>query len=629
MFKFIERRHLWVAFFIIYSFIAFASYWQSLDSFLVFDDTPNLYALSNTYTLEDKIRYSFSSIAGHRYLSYASFALQAEAFRGNNYFALKLVNLLLHSASAILVFIFCFYLQKLIAIKNTPTSKQQVLLALACSSLWFAHPIHVNTVLYTIQRMTVLAGLLTLSGLSFATYYLNNAVQKQQTSPLIYLATIFVIAALAILSKETGILLFAFLLLLHQFIQQENLPKHYFNQACFLLPILVLIIYLIASNRLNFSYRDFSMAQRLYTQPEIILSYINKLLLSWPSKFSLYHDQYPVVTSAAKLRFFIPTLVLSCIVTLAVIYRKKQPLISFGILFFFAGHLLESTFIPLELYFDHRNYIPSVGFIISLVGAMQLGINANTRHVKAFTALLFIAFSLNNVINTAIETSSWKSQERFIRSNLNDTPMSLRTWQSLAEYQANNGDYTGSIKTLEYIQNTFGFSVANQIHILWQQCIMQQQHASHHSYTGILDSSPQRQEFKATSSAMQTLLIVIKNQNCKAIGLEQYRTLLEKLIATSRYRTERYNMYFLLTESYISEKKYAQALAASMDMPAKLLRGDYLLMQMNLAFKTGNMKAAKIIYNNIQFLPKVDRLSYQKQLNAISETLKKVKNNGS
>jgi protein O-mannosyl-transferase len=37
----------------------------------------------------------------------------------------------------------------------------------------------------------------------------------------------------------------------------------------------------------------------------------------------------------------------------------------FALLWFLAGHLIESTFIPLELYFEHRNYIASLGPLLA------------------------------------------------------------------------------------------------------------------------------------------------------------------------------------------------------------------------------------------------------------------------
>jgi tetratricopeptide (TPR) repeat protein len=44
---------------------------------------------------------------------------------------------------------------------------------------------------------------------------------------------------------------------------------------------------------------------------------------------------------------------------------KKQPLVGFGILWFFAGHMLESTLLPLEIAHEHRNYLADYGIILA------------------------------------------------------------------------------------------------------------------------------------------------------------------------------------------------------------------------------------------------------------------------
>ncbi|MBK8990198.1 MAG: hypothetical protein IPM40_00205 [Gammaproteobacteria bacterium] len=57
------------------------------------------------------------------------------------------------------------------------------------------------------------------------------------------------------------------------------------------------------------------------------------------------------------------------IIPAAIFYKRYRfRLLRFALLWFVAGHLLESTVIGLELYFEHRNYMPSVGVWIALAG---------------------------------------------------------------------------------------------------------------------------------------------------------------------------------------------------------------------------------------------------------------------
>jgi tetratricopeptide (TPR) repeat protein len=132
------------------------------------------------------------------------------------------------------------------------------------------------------------------------------------------------------------------------------------------------ILVVIYSGRINvsivegYALRDFTMSERLLTQPRVLLLYISQLLLPLPSRFSVTHD---IVTSTSLLSPV--TTVFSIIIVFgllvaAVLRVKKSPYFSFAILWFFVTMLVESTFLPLEMMFDHRMYLPCI-FLIGAV----------------------------------------------------------------------------------------------------------------------------------------------------------------------------------------------------------------------------------------------------------------------
>ena len=47
-------------------------------------------------------------------------------------------------------------------------------------------------------------------------------------------------------------------------------------------------------------------------------------------------------------------------------FRNRQPLLCFSATWFLVGHSLESTFLPLEIAHEYRNYIPSIGLIVGI-----------------------------------------------------------------------------------------------------------------------------------------------------------------------------------------------------------------------------------------------------------------------
>ena len=126
----------------------------------------------------------------------------------------------------------------------------------------------------------------------------------------------------------------------------------------------ILACILVDANELSilkdYQYRSFSLWQRLLTEPRIIVLYLSQLFYPMPFRLSIEHD---IVISKT---FFDPWTNLPAILSLGVLIGtgflqiKKRPILAFGLLFFFINHLIESSFLPLELVFEHRNYLPSM-----------------------------------------------------------------------------------------------------------------------------------------------------------------------------------------------------------------------------------------------------------------------------
>ena len=110
--------------------------------------------------------------------------------------------------------------------------------------------------------------------------------------------------------------------------------------------------------------RPFTLVERLLTAPRILIFYVSLLLYPIPSRLTFLHDiefsrslLEPWTTLPAML-----AVGLFCLA--AVVMARRKPLLSTCILFFFLNHLIEGTIIPLELIFEHRNYIPSMLFFV-------------------------------------------------------------------------------------------------------------------------------------------------------------------------------------------------------------------------------------------------------------------------
>ena len=101
----------------------------------------------------------------------------------------------------------------------------------------------------------------------------------------------------------------------------------------------------------------------------------------------LHRDDFPLFENPLVDPWVALSLVGHCVLLLmAWRAREKYRLFTFGVLFYYAGHLLESTVWPLELLYEHRNYLPMVGFSIMLGWYMPLLLR---KVVNARGALFF------------------------------------------------------------------------------------------------------------------------------------------------------------------------------------------------------------------------------------------------
>jgi tetratricopeptide (TPR) repeat protein len=88
-------------------------------------------------------------------------------------------------------------------------------------------------------------------------------------------------------------------------------------------------------------------------------------------------------------------------------------LLSFAILFFFLNHLVESSIVPLELIFEHRNYLPSMFLFVPVAGGMVRLLNRyHERRPTAYRIL--IAFGICLLIGlgrmTYERNSVWQTE---------------------------------------------------------------------------------------------------------------------------------------------------------------------------------------------------------------------------
>lgn len=353
--------------------LAWLAYRPGLSGGFLFDDFVNLDALGSTGPVDNwptfwRYLTSGSADPTGRPLAMLSFLIDARDWPASPAPFLR-TNLLLHLLNGVLLWAL---LRKLSAAVGTAGPTQEAA-ALVGAAIWLLHPLLVSTILYVVQREAMLPATFVLLGLlSYAGGRLAFAASAGTAGTRRMVSGVLIGTGLAVLSKGNGVLLPLFAWILEATVFRclpiaglaANARLRLLRRCLLVLPSLLLFAYLatfLPSLSQPPGVRSFSTAQRLLTEPRILLDYLQLLLVPRSVSTGLYNDAYPLSTDLLH-----PWTTLPALLTIAALFwgglrlRERAPAISAALLFFLAGHLLESTLIPLELYFEHRNYLPSM-----------------------------------------------------------------------------------------------------------------------------------------------------------------------------------------------------------------------------------------------------------------------------
>ena len=443
-------QHSGAGIFLLYTILIILIYSNTLLSDWQFDDYPNIIDNQSIHidnlhpkTLWDSLfSKPFNPGEIERPISYFSFAINW--FIGkDNPFGYHVVNIIIHIITTFYLFKSTFHLLE--SYNNTKTNYQidTLYVAILSATLWAINPIQVQAVTYIVQRMASMAGMFYILSI----YQYIRARQsniKIETSIRIIISAFFFIIALG--CKENSITLIPSLLIIELLFlcKKNDYQSRCYSNALISLNILFIFlgtIYLIKGNYIDFIFsnevdRTFTNTERLLTQPRVLLFHISQLFFPSPTRFSLEHD---FIISTSLLNPATTLLSISILISAITIclYKFNQfILINLAILFFLINHSIESTIIPLEMVFEHRNYIPS--FFIFL--PLAVFINRLTKHfsiekkyfattINSATVIIIIGISLG----TYTRNQSWTTEETLWTDCLVKAPNSARPLARLAE----------------------------------------------------------------------------------------------------------------------------------------------------------------------------------------------------
>lgn len=423
-------------------------YWPGLGGGFIFDDYPNLVE-DPDWKITSLDWESLRAVAGSGIASFFGRPLAVLSFALNYYLTgmdpvpMKLVGVVFHLLNTLLVY--CLVRRLLAAVHFTDATVRWGACALAF--VWMAHPLQASTVLYIVQRMEV--GALTGVLLSLLAYLKARCAMSAGSRAWAWWAAV-VLAGLGGLGfKETALLLPVYALALECCLlgfrgvngsRSTALVSLYTLGALGALSIFCWKMLPLMLAPEAYAFRDFTLGERLLTQFTALALYLRQMLLPWPESLWFYYDNFPVSKGLLHpwATFTSLLLILGLVVT-AVISRRRWPLTSLGIAWFFAAHALTSNIVPFELVFEHRNYFALLGILLALVQPLAwLGARVSQEIRIPLLALPMLFTAVMGILQVA----TWGDPLRLATTLASRNPESPRAGYELGRllFDLANGD---------------------------------------------------------------------------------------------------------------------------------------------------------------------------------------------
>jgi len=448
---------VWAIFFaIILSLLVFSLYANSLYNSFQLDDFIGWVPLAKNLQLPQDIGYIFE-IGGVRVVTLLSFVL-GYAWHGDWLPGYHLINIAIHAFASIGVFFLIKALYVLLAKKKQTSKNVAIYTALTSALLFATHPIQTQPVNYISQRLALFAGVFYVYSTLF---YLHLRSSKLRTKRIVFGVLTAIFALLAFFSKENSFSLPILWLVIELFRVPVD-TKKLVQKIGFGLAVSFFIVSLLYISRFGldavFSHKISPLGETvtsynyLLTQVQVIPKYIQ--LLIFPSSLSIDY-YFPVVVSVFSLHFLASLSILLFLVYFVFFFYKRDKVIGFGIVWFFITLVVESSFIPIaDVIFEHRLYLPSVGFVFILAHVLSK-LFSSTAKPWLVRAVFFLVILASYSFLTVQRNKVWSTQAIMWQDVVNKFPLSPRAHYNLGFAMASEQDFLGAMfhfeKTIELL----------------------------------------------------------------------------------------------------------------------------------------------------------------------------------
>lgn len=328
--------------------------------------------------------------------------------------------------------------------------------AWSAAALFAVHPVHVEAVANVVGQSELIVAIALLAATSL---YLRDRVRGPLQPAT--LAQIFALYAVACFAKEHGIVLPAILVAAELFLIHDAAPpaeRVRRLRPVYLVFALIAVIFVGVRARVlgdhslggfapftPFSMLHISAGDRMLTALGVVPQWLR--LLYWPAHLSSEYGPPDIEIAQGWTASAIPgILILAALVTVAIVERRRQPVIGFGIALAGIALLPSSNFVLAAgiLLAERTLFLPSVGAML-VAGAFFVaardwlrarfgGAPSLARWSRVAIVLAIVAGGVRSVQRTTV----WRDNERLFRQAVADAPLAYRAHYMLGAWAFEN-----------------------------------------------------------------------------------------------------------------------------------------------------------------------------------------------
>jgi hypothetical protein len=420
-----------------------AAYSNTLNSSFHLDDKSNIWNNPSVFmreiTLETLYDATFNSYTRTRPVANVTFALNYY-FHNLNLPGYHITNIFIHIATGIFLYFLLKATLSLPTLRDNFDRQGPMIIAFITATIWLLHPLQTQSVTYVVQRMNSMFAMFYI--LAMLLYVKGRLTTGTKNRWFLYGGCLLSFI-LSLGSKELAATLPIFIFLYEWYFLQDLRSirsisrRQWFMLALALLVFVGLAFFYVGGDPIKslltneISGREFTRWERFLTETRVVLMYISLIFFPHLSRLNLDYD-FPLSHSpAAPPVTLLAIAVLVGMALVAVLITKRQRLYSFCIIWFLGNLVIESSFVPLELVFEHRTYLPSTFFLLLAVVPLYRLLFKNRKVFYTICAVILVTLP----ILTYERNKVWKDNMTLWLDCLKKSPNKYRVhWNVAHEY---------------------------------------------------------------------------------------------------------------------------------------------------------------------------------------------------